>query len=52
MLNRREVLRRIAEARAHGAAIVNYGILLAAANGMEGIAENGLVPVQGVQGAD
>ena len=34
MLTRREVLRRIGAAREAGVPIVNYGMLLAAANGM------------------
>ena len=34
MLTRREVLRRIAACRAAGVPIVNYGLLLAAANGL------------------
>jgi len=35
MLTRREVLRRIAAAKSAGVPIVNYGILLAAASGVD-----------------
>lgn len=52
MLTRREVLRRIEAARALGSAVVNYGILLAAAGGMDSIAENGLVSPEGRQGCN
>ena len=43
MLTRREVMRRIALCREAGVPIVNYGMLLAAANGLGGVQPNGLV---------
>ena len=45
MLTRREVLRRIAVAKAAGVPIVNYGILLAAASGLDvsNVGSSGLV---------
>ena len=43
MLTRREVLRRIGLCRKAGVPIVNYGMLLAAANGLAGALPNGLV---------
>ena len=43
MLTRREVLRRIACAKEAGVPIVNYGILLAAANGLSDVSEIGIV---------
>lgn len=43
MLTRREVLRRIDCAKEAGVPIVNYGILLAAANGLSDISEIGIV---------
>lgn len=43
MLTRREVLRRIDCAKEVGVPIVNYGILLAAANGLSDISEIGIV---------
>ena len=43
MLTRREVLRRIAICREAGVPIVNYGMLLAAANGLDGLTPEGLV---------
>lgn len=43
MLTRREVMRRIAAARAAGVPIVNYGVLLAAAGGMTDVSADGLV---------
>ncbi|MBQ3807136.1 MAG: 50S ribosome-binding GTPase [Kiritimatiellae bacterium] len=43
MLTRREVLRRIDCAKEAGIPIVNYGILLAAANGLSDVSEIGLV---------
>ena len=43
MLTRREVLRRIGLCREAGVPIVNYGMLLAAANGLAGALPNGLV---------
>jgi small GTP-binding protein len=43
MLTRREVLRRIAVCREAGVPIVNYGMLLAAANGLDGLTPEGLV---------
>jgi len=43
MLTRREVLRRVAVAKAAGVPIVNYGILLAAANGLSDVSEIGIV---------
>ena len=43
MLTRREVLRRIDCAKEAGVPIVNYGILLAAANGLTDISEIGIV---------
>jgi hypothetical protein len=45
MLTRREVLRRIEVCRESGVPIVNYGMLLAAANGLEGLTAEGLVSV-------
>jgi [FeFe] hydrogenase H-cluster maturation GTPase HydF len=43
MLTRREVLRRIDCAKEAGVPIVNYGILLAAANGLSDVSEIGIV---------
>ena len=43
MLTRREVMRRIALCEEAGVPIVNYGMLLAAANGLEGVTPEGLV---------
>ncbi len=43
MLTRREVLRRIDCAKEAGIPIVNYGILLAAANGLSDVSEIGIV---------
>ena len=43
MLTRREVLRRIDCAKEAGVSIVNYGILLAAANGLSDVSEIGIV---------
>lgn len=43
MLTRREVLRRIDSAKEAGVPIVNYGILLAAANGLSDVSEIGIV---------
>ena len=43
MLTRREVLRRIDCAKDAGVPIVNYGILLAAANGLSDVSEIGIV---------
>ena len=43
MLTRREVLRRIALCKEAGVPIVNYGMLLAAANGLAGLTPEGLV---------
>ena len=43
MLTRREVLRRIDCAKEAGVPIVNYGILLAAANGLSDVSESGIV---------
>ena len=43
MLTRREVLRRIDCAKEAGVPIVNYGILLAAANGLSDVSETGIV---------
>ena len=43
MLTRREVLRRIDCAKEAGVPIVNYGILLAAANGLSDISDIGIV---------
>jgi len=43
MLTRREVLRRIDCAKEAGVPIVNYGILLAAASGLSGVSESGVV---------
>ena len=43
MLTRREVLRRIDRAKEAGVPIVNYGILLAAANGLSDVSEIGIV---------
>ena len=43
MLTRREVMRRISLCREHGIPIINYGMLLAAANGLEGLTEEGIV---------
>ena len=43
MLARREVMRRIAFCREAGVPIVNYGMLLAAANGLGGVLPDGLV---------
>ena len=43
MLTRREVLRRIGCAKEAGVPIVNYGILLAAANGLSDVSEIGIV---------
>ena len=43
MLTRREVLRRIDFARAANVPIVNYGVLLAAANGLTDVSADGLV---------
>jgi len=43
MLTRREVLRRIDCAKEVGVPIVNYGILLAAANGLSDVSEIGIV---------
>jgi [FeFe] hydrogenase H-cluster maturation GTPase HydF len=43
MLTRREVLRRIDCAKEEGVPIVNYGILLAAANGLSDISDIGIV---------
>ena len=43
MLTRREVLRRIGCAKEVGVPIVNYGILLAAANGLSDVSEIGIV---------
>ena len=43
MLTRREVLRRVAVAKAAGVPIVNYGILLAAASGMTDVSPEGIV---------
>ena len=43
MLTRREVMRRIAFCREAGVPIVNYGMLLAAANGLGGVLPSGLV---------
>lgn len=43
MLTRREVLRRIDCAKEAGVPIVNYGILLAAANGISDVSEIGIV---------
>ena len=43
MLTRREVLRRVERAKEAGVPIVNYGILLAAANGLSDVSENGVV---------
>lgn len=43
MLTRREVLRRIDCAKEAGVPIVNYGILLAAANGLSDISDVGIV---------
>ena len=43
MLTRREVLRRIDSAKEAGVPIVNYGILLAAANGLSDVSESGIV---------
>ena len=45
MLTRREVLRRIALCKEAGVPIVNYGMLLAAANGLDGLSEEGLVAI-------
>ena len=45
MLTRREVLRRIDCAKEAGVPIVNYGILLAAANGLSDVSEIGIVHV-------
>lgn len=45
MLTRREVLRRIARCRAAGVPVVNYGMLLASANGMHGVRPDALVAV-------
>ena len=45
MLTRREVLRRIAVCKEAGVPIVNYGMLLAAANGLTGLTPEGLVAV-------
>lgn len=45
MLTRREALRRIGLCRAAGVPVVNYGLLLAAANGLSGVRADGLVPV-------
>ena len=43
MLTRREVMRRIDCAKEAGVPIVNYGILLAAANGLSDVSEIGIV---------
>ena len=43
MLTRREVLRRIDCAKEARVPIVNYGILLAAANGLSDVSEIGIV---------
>ncbi len=43
MLTRREVLRRVDCAKEAGVPIVNYGILLAAANGLSDVSEIGIV---------
>ena len=45
MLTRRELLRRIALCKEAGVPIVNYGMLLAAANGLDGLSEEGLVAI-------
>lgn len=43
MLTRREVMRKISLCKEAGVPIVNYGMLLAAANGLEGLTPEGLV---------
>jgi len=43
MLTRREVMRRIGVCREAGVPIVNYGMLLAAANGLSGVRPDGIV---------
>ena len=43
MLTRREVLRRVERAKEAGVPIVNYGILLAAANGLSDVSSSGVV---------
>ena len=43
MLTRREVMRRIEVCRETGVPIVNYGMLLAAANGLSGVRPDGIV---------
>ena len=43
MLTRREVMRRITLCKEAGVPIVNYGMLLAAANGLEAVTPEGLV---------
>lgn len=43
MLTRREVMRRISLCKEAGVPIVNYGMLLAAANGLEAVTPEGLV---------
>ena len=43
MLTRREVLRRVERAKEAGVPIVNYGILLAAANGLSDVSPSGVV---------
>jgi [FeFe] hydrogenase H-cluster maturation GTPase HydF len=43
MLTRREVMRRMAICREAGVPIVNYGMLLAAAHGLNGVRPDGLV---------